>query len=201
MPEKKKTVAAKATKPPKRMTKPQAPKTPEDSRTAAPARAKTAADQLAAFESAMKLFHARRFKEARDLFQRALEGPERDVANRAGLHAAMCERRLTQETVHLSSPEDQYNYGVALLNARKVEEARSCLENALAAAPDADHIHYALALAKALKGDLAGACEHLRRAIELDPRNRMLARQDADFAAVANQPSLQALLYPEKKNW
>ncbi|MDE3165603.1 MAG: hypothetical protein KGN36_07350 [Acidobacteriota bacterium] len=187
------------------MTRPQAPKTPKSTdgsrSAAAPARAQTAADQLAAFESAMKFFHARRFQEAHDLFQRVLEGPECDVANRAGLHAAMCERRLTRETVHLSSPEDQYNYGVALLNARKVEEARACLETALAAAPDADHIHYALALAKALKGDLPGACDHLRRAIELEPRNRMQARQDADFSFVANQPAFQALLYPEKKTW
>ncbi|MBS1855398.1 MAG: hypothetical protein JST11_08540 [Acidobacteria bacterium] len=187
------------------MTKPQAPKNPkstEASRTAAaPARAQTGADQLAAFESAMKLFHLRRFKEAHDLFQQAIAGPERDVANRAGLHASMCQHRLSQDTVTLASPEEQYNYGVALLNARKVEEARVHLEKALLAVPGADHVHYALALAKALGGDLGGACEHLRRAIELEPRNRMLARQDADFAPFANQPAIQALLYPEKKTW
>jgi tetratricopeptide (TPR) repeat protein len=205
MPEKKKTVAAKASNTPTRMTKPQAHKNPKSTETprtaAAPARAQSGADQLAAFESAMKLFHTRRFQEAHELFQRATSGPERDVANRAGLHAAMCQRRLSQETVSPSSPEEQYNYGVALLNARKVAEAREQLERALLAAPGADHIHYALALARALGGDLGGACDHLRRAIELEPRNRMLARQDADFAPVANQPAFQALLYPEKKTW
>ena len=68
-------------------------------------------------------------------------------------------------------------------------------------APGADHIHYALALAQALGGDFPAAYENLRRAIELEPRNRIIARQDADFAQLANQPPFDRLLYPEKKGW
>ena len=49
----------------------------------------------------MKLFHARKLQEARDLFQQAADGPERDVAQRAQLHIAMCDRRLQQTTVSL----------------------------------------------------------------------------------------------------
>jgi Flp pilus assembly protein TadD len=101
----------------------------------------------------------------------------------------------------LSSSEDYYNYGVALLNTRKVEEARGHLEKAVVLAPDADHIHYALALAQALSGDLANAHEHLKRAIDLEPRNRILARQDADFAPILNLPAFDSLIHPEKKNW
>jgi len=159
----------------------------------------TSQKQLAAFESAMKLFHARKFKEARDLFAVVIQGPERDVAQRAQLHSTMCERRLEQAKVELHTAEDHYNYGVALLNTRKIDEARGHLERALALAPTADHVFYALALAQALCGDAAGAHEHLRRAIELEPRNRLMARQDADFASLAGQPLFQTLLYPEKK--
>jgi tetratricopeptide (TPR) repeat protein len=157
--------------------------------------------QLASFESAMKLFHARKFKEARDLFLSAAEGPERDVAHRAQLHATMCERRLEQGSVNLQTAEDYYNYGIALLNTRKIEDARTHLQRALALAPEADHVFYALAAAQALSGDAAGAHDHLKRAIELEPRNRLMARQDADFSALAGQAPFQALLYPEKKNW
>src|SRR5690242_20836864 len=46
----------------------------------------------------------------------------------------------------------------------------------------ADHVLYALALAKGLAGDIDGAHDHLKRAIDLEPRNRISARQDADFA-------------------
>ena len=55
-----------------------------------------AAKQLNSFEAAMKLFHARKLKEARALFETAAAGPERDVAQRARLHIAMCDRRLEQ---------------------------------------------------------------------------------------------------------
>ena len=209
MPEKRKGSAAKIED--RRMNKPQAPKTPknpEPVRTAAsPPTAATAEEpwnsqkQLAAFEAAMKFFHARELPQARTLFHRAAEGPERDVANRARLHGVMCDRRLEQETVSLRTGEDYYNYGIALINQRKLAEAREHLQKALELAPGADHIYYGLAAAQALSGDVAGAYDNLRRAIELVPRNRALARQDADFSPVAGQPSFEALLYPEKKNW
>ena len=149
----------------------------------------------------MKLFHARKLREARDLFATASQGPERDVAQRARLHIAMCDRRLVNTTVALGTAEEHYNYAVALINARKLAEARAHLEQALQISPNSDHIHYALALAQALDGDPMNACENLRRAIELEPRNRTIARQDADFAPLANQPPFDALLYPEKKSW
>ena len=188
----------------RRLTNPKTPRNTKSSdrapRAAAP-RTALALTQLAAFEAAMKLFHARQFTEARVLFRQAAAGAERDVAQRAQLHIAMCDRRLQQTTVSFATAEECYNYGVALINARNVAEARTHLEKALAIAPGSDHILYALALAQALSGDLANAQENLRRAIELEPRNRIIARQDADFAPLAHQAPLRALLYPDKKAW
>jgi tetratricopeptide (TPR) repeat protein len=207
MPEKKITASKDSER---RMTKPQVPKpikTSEPARTvasrsaAAVAQPLDAQKQLSTFEAAMKLFHARKLQDARELFALAAQGPERDVANRARLHLAMCDRRLQEATVNLGSAEDYYNYGIALLNTRNVSEARTHLDKALQMAPGSDHIHYALALAQALGGDIAGAHDNLKRAIELEPRNRLLARQDTDFAPLANQHPLHALLYPEKKGW
>jgi tetratricopeptide (TPR) repeat protein len=215
MPDKKKIPTSKSTD--KRMSKPLVTKPPapkpvkaaEPPRSAAAARSggvpaaspHSAEKQFSSFEAAMKLFHHRKFKEAREQFDRAAEGPERDVAHRARLHMAMCDRRLPQATVNLGSAEDYYNYGIALINTRSVVEARQHLEKALQIAPGSDHIHYALALAQALGGDLASAHDNLKRAIELEPRNRIIARQDADFAPLANQPPFDVLLYPEKKSW
>ncbi len=207
MPEKKNTAAARNAE---RMSKQPVSRTPK---AAEPARAVSreaaaaveqlldSARQLACFEAAMKLFHARSLQEAREQFVMASEGPERDVAQRARLHIAMCDRRLQQTPVELHSAEDYYNYGIALINTRNIAEARKHLETALEMAPGADHVHYALALAQALGGDLAGAHENLKRAIDLEPRNRIIARQDADFAPLANQPPFDSLLFPEKKGW
>jgi len=113
----------------------------------------------------------------------------------------MCDRRLAQQPVELGSAEEHYNYGVAMINSRKMTEARTHLEKALEIAPGSDHIHYALALAQALSGDLTGAHDNLKRAIELEPRNRLIARQDADFAPIVNQQPFQSLIFPEKKTW
>ena len=185
MPDKKASVSKNSKNTDRRMTKPPITRTSSISDPAhkpqAPA-VTSGAKQLAAFEAAMKQFHARKFKEARDLFEEAAAGPERDVAQRSRLHTAMCDRRLQQAPVlNLGSAEEHYNYGVALMNARNVAEARAHLEKALLLAPGEDHIHYALALAQGLSGDFVSAHENLRVAIELEPRNRMIARQDADF--------------------
>jgi tetratricopeptide (TPR) repeat protein len=198
----KKPTARKPTKIVKSMTRPQAPKnkSPESAaKNSGTAATNNGVKQMAAFEAAMKLFHARKLKEARDLFQQATVGPERDVAQRANLHIAMCDRRLQQATVALGSAEDYYNYGIALINARNLAEAKAHLEKGLQIDPQADHIHYALAIAHALSGDMNAAHESLRRAIELDPRNRLAARQDTDLAPLANQPLFSALLYPERR--
>jgi hypothetical protein len=49
--------------------------------------------------------------------------------------------------------------------------------------------------------DLDRAYENLKRAIEIEPRNRIIAGQDPDLAPLANRPPFDGLLYPEKKNW
>lgn len=158
-----------------------------------------ALDQLQFYEAGMRLFHAGKYSEARDLFLQSLVGSERDVAHRADLHIRMCERRLEVPKPVLHSADDHYNYGVAMLNARDLAAARYHLQIALAMDAGADHIYYALALCHGLAGDLQGAYENLRRAIELQPRNRISARQDADFAAFVNSPPFDRLLHPEKK--
>jgi tetratricopeptide (TPR) repeat protein len=154
--------------------------------------------QAEAFESAVRLFHSGQFRAARDLFQRAARGSSREVAHTALLHARMCERRLGAPEPAPKSAEDHYNYAVALVNQRRLETAEQHLQQALAQAPDSDHLYYVLALCRGLGGDLAGAYTHMKRAIELHPRNRMAARNDPDFAEIGQQPPLAELLYPER---
>src|SRR5271165_2396274 len=119
------------------MNKPQAPKPskasepvrgPSANAAAAAAPVSNGQRQLAGFEAAMKQFHARNFKPARELFEQAAQGPERDVAQRAKLHITMCDRRLQQDVKPLGSAEEYYTYGIAMMNARKFAEARASLE-------------------------------------------------------------------------
>jgi tetratricopeptide (TPR) repeat protein len=154
--------------------------------------------QLKSFEQAVRLFHARKFAEARELFVKAGSGPNREMAHNSELHIRMCDRRLEKPVVNLKTAEEHYNYAVAMINARNLSEAQQHLDAALELEPKADHVLYALALAKGLAGDIDGAHECLKRAIDLEPRNRISARQDADFATFSSQPQIQQLLFPDK---
>jgi tetratricopeptide (TPR) repeat protein len=110
----------------------------------------------------------------------------------------VCERRTNHAELSLDTAEDHFNYGVERMNARDIERALHHLGQALEKQPQGDHILYTLALCCGIAGDGDGACENLKRAIELEPRNRILARQDPEFAVLVPQvPGLRALLAAE----
>jgi tetratricopeptide (TPR) repeat protein len=174
---------------------------PGGPKSAAVAQPGKAPSQLEYFEQAMRLFHAREFHQARQYFEKAGgAGPDAAIRHKAELHLRMCDRRLAEDQVVLRSAEDHYNYAITQINIRNLGVAQQHLQFALEQEPAADHIYYALGLCHALAGNMQGAYENLGRAIELDPKNRISARQDADFAGYAGQPPLDALLFPEKKS-
>lgn len=154
--------------------------------------------QLKIYEQAVQLFSQRKLAEARDRFLEVAKGPAPHISDKARSYVQVCERRTSGTQMKLSTAEDHFNYGVERLNARDVELAKHHLGRALAMQPEADHVLYTLALCCGFAGDGNGACENLKRAIDLDPRNRILARQDPEFSSLASQfPGLRALLVAE----
>jgi tetratricopeptide (TPR) repeat protein len=154
--------------------------------------------QLLDYESALKLFSRQHFAEASELFAKVLTGPARNIADKARTYVQVCARKTAQPDTEFQNADDHFNYGVERLNARDIEKARHHLTRALAMKPDAEYIVYTMALCCGLSGDGNGACENLKRAIELEPKNRILARQDPEFAILSQQiPALRALLGTE----
>jgi len=154
-----------------------------------------AALQMAAFQEGVRLFTLKKFREACEAFGKVAKGPAINIADKARSYLQICERQLGQQSMQFNSAEDHFNYGVERLNARDIEQAKFHLGRALSMDPDADHILYTMALSCGLAGDGNAACENLKRAIELEPRNRILARQDPEFTALAHQyPALRSLL-------
>src|SRR5690242_15708434 len=96
--------------------------------------------QVQSVEQAVRLFHTRKFSEAREHFGKATGEPNREMAHNAELHIRMCDRRLEKAVVDLKTAEERYNYGVAMINARNLGEAQQHLEAALKLEPQADHI-------------------------------------------------------------
>ncbi|MBL8214361.1 MAG: hypothetical protein JNK87_26810 [Bryobacterales bacterium] len=155
--------------------------------------------QLQQLDAAMQHFHARDFQKAIDLFRQAADGPAREVAHVARQHLRMCEQRLAQTAPALESPEDHYHYAITLLNQRRAADAETHLRQALQGLSQAEHVHYALALSRGLQGDMTQCAHHLAEAIRLEPKNRALARSDADFVEFARNGPVRDVIFSEKR--
>lgn len=155
--------------------------------------------QLQQFEAAMQHFHAREFQKAIDLFRQAAAGPAREVAHTARQHLRMCEMRLAQTAPALQSPEDHYHHALTLLSQRRAADAEPHLRQALQELPNAEQVHYALALSRGLQGDMTEAAKHLAEAIRLEPKNRALARGDADFMEFSRNGPVRDVIFSEKR--
>ena len=152
--------------------------------------------QAGHYGKAVSHFNDRRFKMALPWFQKAVEGPNTVLRHRAEVHTRICRRQIESHKVKLKTVDDYYNYGIKLVNDRELEEAEQHFQKALTMAPDSDHLHYASAIVRALSGDAEGASANLKRAIELNGRNRLLARSDPDFSSVVRHPLITELLQP-----
>jgi tetratricopeptide (TPR) repeat protein len=82
--------------------------------------------------------------------------------------------------------------GMELYKEKKFGEAAEVFEEGLAAAPKHSGLHYNLACTRALNGEPDAAFEHLQIAIDGYPRFAELARDDADFDSIRDDPRFPA---------
>jgi tetratricopeptide (TPR) repeat protein len=158
--------------------------------------------QMKVYEEAMAFFHQQKFQRAKQELEKVLEGPSKELADRARMHLRIVEQRMKPSAEqNPKSPEDHYQRGVAMMNLGRWDEARESLEKARKLAPKLDHVHYALAALDCLTGEADSAMANLKVAIELRPANRYHARNDEDFAFLQEDPRFTELLYPEKEGY
>jgi tetratricopeptide (TPR) repeat protein len=155
--------------------------------------------QLKLYEEALKYFQQQKFQRAQQTLERVIEGPSKELGDRAKVHLRICEQRISRAPAPTpKSAEEHYTQGVALMNLGRWDEAREHLDRAHKAAPKADHIVYAMAALDCLTGEADSAMQNLKIAIQLRPENRYHARNDEDFAFLQEDPRFTELLYPER---
>lgn len=149
---------------------------------------------MEAFERGFQALQQRRFADAAAAFSSIFGGypDEKELHERARVYLAICERQAAAK--HSQEPrtlEERMNAATVALNRGAFEEAIRLLG---AADSENDVVHYMLAVAHASLGDAERAIPHLRHAVELNPENRYLARQDADLQPLREDPGFVALL-------
>ncbi len=157
-------------------------------------------EQLKAYEEALAQFQQQKFHRAKQMLEKVLEGPSKELRDRAHVHIRICDQRISRAPApSAKSVEDHYTQGVALMNLGRWDEAREHLDRARKAAPKADHVVYAMAALDCLTGEADSAMENLKIAIQLRPENRYHARNDEDFSFLQEDPRFTELLYPERE--
>lgn len=148
----------------------------------------------------MRNFQQQKFLRAKQMFERVVEGPNKELGDRARVHLRICDQRLLPVSEpSLKTAEDHYNQAIAMMNLGRWDDAREHLDRARKAAPKADHIVYAMAALDCLTGEAESSMENLRIAIQLRSENRYRARNDEDFAFLQEDPRFTELLYPERE--
>ena len=160
----------------------QAPPPPE------PPRRQVTSGALRAFEHAVKVFNRRRFEDAKAMFESVqLKFPgDLEIVARAQMYIQVCKQKMEHEAnaAQPRNADELYDHGVFALNIGDFTQARVFFERALRLHPDAPHLLYSLAATHAQTGSHEEALVYLKRSIQIQPRFRSQAYNDADFSGL-----------------
>ena len=121
---------------------------------------------------------------------------EPELADRARMYAALCERKLAPPASAPQSAEERYYLGVLRGNQGRLDEAASLLDQALAAEPSSPRVLYARASIRALQGKTEQAVADLRAAIAGEPLLRHQAANDPDYERIRNEAAFIDVIEP-----
>jgi tetratricopeptide (TPR) repeat protein len=159
-------------------------------------RKSTYPEAVAVYERGIEALQRRDYETAasqlRSLMVRFPE--ERELQERAQVYLRVCERELEASATEPRTAEERIVAATVALNAGDYDRTLALLRDALRDDPKSDHAEYMSAVVLCAAGEPAQAVERLRRAIELNPENRNLARQDSDLEPLHDLDAFRQLL-------
>ncbi len=157
---------------------------------------KTTSAALALLEKGIELIFKKEFKRARAELKTLLDTypGELDILARARSYIQICDREEATQKKQAVTTDQLYTLGVLEHNRANYDKAISYFLESLENHPDADYIYYSVAASLAMKGDLAGSIQNLRKAVELNEDSRIYAKNDADFSSLQTQKEFMELV-------
>ncbi len=153
-------------------------------------------EAIAIYETGVRALQRHDFSAGAEAFRQVLDRypGERELVERARLFLRVCERETAQRPEGPQTTAERVYAATMSLSAGDSDAALTHVQQALEHEPTSHRAHYMMAVIRSTRSENAMALEHLRRAIELNPENRALARQDADLDRLRQSPSVRALL-------
>jgi tetratricopeptide (TPR) repeat protein len=146
---------------------------------------------IAVLEEGVQALHSKKYAQAEKLFARAeAEAAQTEVANLARRYQAAARSRRQEKSA--AAPPDPYLEAVYERNLGNLDAALEICSRGGRQSKDERFAHLAASI-HALKGDLDKAAKFLEVAIEMNPRNRVLAYNDSDFAVLRESPEYASL--------
>ncbi|MEW6368687.1 MAG: hypothetical protein AB1714_29005 [Acidobacteriota bacterium] len=165
-----------------------------------PAQPDPSVEAMALFDRGVEFFNARKFERAQKVFGAILDkcAEAREFHDRARLYLNLIEKQLNPAPSRPMSFEDYYNQAIYNLNLGDYDRALDFLKKASVKRPGDASITYFTALGYAGKSDSKAAHWYLKQAIELDPENRVLARNESEFQQLMDNAEFKELLFPRR---
>ena len=153
-------------------------------------------EAVALYEEGLSALQAHDYSRAAGRFRTVLANypDEKELHERVRLYLNICEKHVGPQASAPRTAEERILAATLAFNAANYDEALRHLGAVTSDSPDNDYAIYLLAVVHARRNDLETAASHLLRAIELNPENRGLARQDPDLEPLRRQESVRAVL-------
>ncbi len=160
------------------------------------------AEAIATYERGLAAIQKKQYRLAADTLRSVITQfpDEKELHERVQLYLRVCDRHLTPVDTTARTPDEQVYAATLAVNEGSYDRAIELTSAALASNPDLGNAEYILSVALTLKGDLTPALTHLRKAIDLNPENRELARRDVDLDMLRRVEDARNLLASQGPN-
>ena len=156
----------------------------------------TYAEAIATYERGLAAIQKKQYRVAADTLRSvvALFPEEKELHERVQLYLRVCDRHLTPADTTARTLDEQIYAATLAINEGSYDKAVELTTAALASNPELGNAEYILSVALTQKGDLPSALSHLKKAIDLNPENRELARRDVDLEPLRRLEEVRNLL-------
>lgn len=149
------------------------------------------------YQAAVELVQQTKYDKALAAFEKLLPAAPPEILERCRMYIQTCRRQLEHSDLSFASPSERFDYAISQLNTGDYETAREQISKVISDDAEADYAYYGLAVLDSITGRVQDCLDHLAKAIEMNPRNRLQARSDGDFQNMVDDPRFTELLYPE----